>query len=160
MGKLSLRRLETSTSTRAFKESSKSQLECHACHSMYVLYIQVRSTDRAVRLLVSTDDVEACETRREDQGEESVRWSCGPLVSEVPRMCMYLQARSVVLYIQYFVHGLMVPPSSNTDTFIAVYICIFPFFLMRTVTVCVKNGMKDAMICTDIGEELRHYWSG
>ncbi len=71
---------------------------------------------------------------------------------------MYLQARSVILYNTPYM--VMVPPSSNTDTFIAVYICIFPFFLMRTVTVCVKNGMKDAMICTDIGEELRHYWSG
>lgn len=106
---------------------------------------------------VSTDDVEACETRREEQREESVRWSCGPLVSEDvyvftskgPSYCMYNTPYMV-----------MVPPSSNTDTFIAVYIYIFPFFLMRTVTVCVKNGMKDAMICTDIGEELRHYWSG
>lgn len=39
----------------------------------------VPSTDRAVRLLVSANDVGACETRREKQGEESV---CEPWVPE------------------------------------------------------------------------------
>lgn len=68
---------------------------------MYCTYIQVRSTDRAVRLLVSTDDVEACETRREEQGEESVRWSCGPLVSED----VYVFTSKVRRIVQFSVHG-------------------------------------------------------
>lgn len=65
------------------------------------------------------------------------------------------QIRRIVEYM------VIVPPSSTE------YISspsMFRFFLMRTVTVCVNNGLKDAQFDSQIlilvrTKELRH-WSG